>query len=577
MLAEMYIRDLAVIEETRIVLKPGLTVLSGEEGAGKSLIVDALCLLLGGRASTTLIRTGASAALVEGIFWIDRDDDGVAAVLHEAGIETDADGSLIISREVQEQGRSVARVNGRAVPVSLLRDLGHRLIDIHSQMEHLSLLNSQRQMDILDSYAGLLQRRESLAGKIERLQETARELSGITGEDARRRRELLSYQVAEIEAAGICQGEDETLQQERLILQRAQTLKEECYRAYGMLYEEDRSAATLVHTAAKALQGMASIDPSLQPHLEALESAQAEIEQTARDLHHYADAVSSRSERLAQIEDKLELLRQLKSKYGPTIDDVIEFAHRSREELQSFEEQEERRFSLETELSTARREVEELAIELSAARQEAAQGLTSIVNGELADLGMPWARFDISVRTAEQASCWQHSGACGICGPCGIDRVEYLASTNPGEPLKPLAEIASGGETCRFMIALKSGLQSADWTPLLVFDEIDMGIGGRSAHIVGKRLAALARNRQVICITHLPQIACYAHNHYKVTKDISSGHAASSVEHLDAETRLEELAAMLGSKAEDSMLMSASDLLKHAEDERKELVASRAD
>jgi DNA repair protein RecN (Recombination protein N) len=573
MLLELYIKNLAVIEETRVILRPGFTVFSGEEGAGKSLLVDALCLLLGGRASTSLIRSGATSALVEGLFIIPEGDESTAGLLREAGIEVDSDGNLILSREIQEQGRSIARVNGRAVPVSLLRELGQRLMDIHSQMEHLSLLNTQRQMDILDSFARLHERRTHLAGAVSDLHEKTQWLNRLTCDDVRDRRELLEYQISEIEEADVQPGEDEVLQQERQILQHAQTLKEECYAAYAMLYADDRSAASMVHHAHRSVQGMLAIDPALQQHLDALESARAELEQTARELRSYADTVASRPERLVQLEERLELLRHLRSKYGPGLEDVNEYAHRGRIELESLQTDEEQRCLLERELHELEKEAAEQALEISKARQASAGDLTGIVNDELAHLGMPWARFEVSLRQEEQDNGLPTPEGRYSYNECGIDIIEFMASTNPGEPLKPLAEIASGGETCRFMLALKSSLQSSDPVPLLVFDEIDIGMGGRSAHIVGKRLAALARDRQVICITHLPQIACFAQNHYLVLKEVSSGQAVTRIEHLEEKPRLEELAVMLGSRANEQMLQSAEELLRQAEGEREEMVA----
>lgn len=575
MLIELYIKNLAVIEETRIALKPGLTIVSGEEGSGKSLLVDALCLLLGGRASTALIRSGASTAFVEGIFWVSPDDKSLTTALHEAGIEIESDGTLILSREVQEQGRSIARANGKAVPLTLLRELGQRLMDIHSQMEHLSLLNPQHQLYILDSYAHLLKDRDYLEGKVAELNSKAQKLTTLTGEKAQSRCELLEYQISEIGSADVRPGEDESLQQERQVLQRAQTIKEECYAAYAALYADDRSATSLVHYAARALQGTVSIDPALQQQLNTLESAMVELEQTARELRCYADALAFRSDRLEQIEQRLELLRHLKSKYGPTLENVIEFADRGREELESIQAQQAQRCYLEEKRRMLEIEVAEHALELSRARQDSARGLTEIVNEELADLGMPWARFDISLRQEEHSDGLPTPQGKYSYNQYGIDRIEFLASTNPGEPLKPLAEIASGGETCRFMLALKSSLQSTDPVPLLVFDEIDIGIGGRSAHIVGRRLAALACSRQVICITHLPQIACFGQNHYRVLKEVVSGRAVTRIECLEERPRVEELAVMLGSKGNGHMLQSAEELLRRAKEEERERVAIR--
>jgi len=568
MLWELHIRNLAVIDDLRLEFGEGLTVLSGDEGAGKSLLVDALCLLTGGKASTALIRSGASTALVEGIFRIPPDSGDLALVLEEAGLGVEADGSLIVAREIHEQGRSAARVNGRAVPVSLLRELGQRLMDIHSQMEHLSLLGSQRQMDLLDGYGGLLPLRSNLAGKVSALREKARELSLMSGESPQRERELLEYQVTEIDRANIQPGEDETLEREYRILQRAQELKEQCYATCSMLYTDERSATGLGHQAIKALQRATSINPALQSQVEGLESAVVELEEIARGLSRYAEEVEDSPERLQQVEERLDLLRQIKRKYGPTLEDVLRFADEARGKLQGLESREERRRQLETECQRLRAEAGELAQSLSLARQEAARRLAELVNSELSELGMAWARFDISLTREECKGGLPAYQSTYSFGQHGIDRIQYLASTNPGEPLRPLADIASGGETCRFMLALKTAVRQADSIPTLVFDEIDAGVGGRNAHVVGKKLAALARDRQVVCITHLPQIACFGDKHYRVVKDVSLAQAVTFIEHLQGDSRVRELATMLGSTRKP-MLESAQELLKRAGEKDK--------
>lgn len=573
MLVELYVKNLAVIEELRVELGSGLTVISGEEGAGKSLLVDALCLLKGGRASTSLVRSGAPAAVVEGVFWMSPDNTELAAALQEAGIPLETDGSLILAREVREQGRNIARVNGRAVPVSLLQELGHLLMDVNSQMEHISLLNPQRQLELLDSYGGLLERRKSLASKIGEFRDKARELGSLDDKNTNRQRELLEYQVAEIDGAEIGPDEDEDLEQERQVLRRAHALKEGCHHACSSLYDDELSATGLIHQATRALRGIVAIDPTLSPHLEALESATAELEETALELRRYAEAVESRSGHLEQVEKRLELLQRLKLKYGPSLPDVVEFADRAREEMKGLEAREQSRHLLEEEFRTIEAEAGEGSEELSGTRQVAAGALTEMVNRELSDLGMPWAKFDISLRKEECHDGLPTSQGRYAYNQYGIDRVEFLGATNPGEPLRRLTDIASGGETCRYMLALKSALRKADPVFTLVFDEIDAGIGGRNAHTIGRKLAALAQDRQVICITHLPQIACYGQNHYRVVKEVSSGRAVTRVEHLDSGSRLEELAAMLGLSANGPKMESAQELLRCAESSRRDCAA----
>ena len=364
-----------MIEDLRLDFGQGLTVLSGDEGAGKSLLVDALCLLSGAKAASGLIRNGASTALVEGIFHVPPDADNLTPVLEEAGLSIEADGSLIIAREIQEQGRSVARVNGRVVPVSLLREIGQNLIDIHGQMEHLSLLQPQRQLELLDAYGGLLALRGQMADKVSQLRKTAQDLS-LTSEDrAERQRQLLEYQLAEVEQANIRPGEDEALDQEWRMLQRGQEFKEQCYAAYSMLYADDSSAATLARQAIKSLGQAISINPALQPQVEGLEGAVVELEETARVLSRYIETVDDSPQRLQQVEERLELLRRLKRKYGPTLEDVFRFHEELASGVHTLEEERRARDKLLEELQRFSSLLASMAEQLSRKRKEKAKDL----------------------------------------------------------------------------------------------------------------------------------------------------------------------------------------------------------
>lgn len=563
MLAELYIRNLAVIEELRLEFGKGLTVLSGDEGVGKSIIVDALSLLLGERGSNGLIRTKADSALVEGVFEFEPGSD-LEAILHEAGLDAETDGGLILTRELQAQGRNIARVNGRAVSVSLLKEIGRHLIDIHKQTENLSILDHQRQIDLLDDFGGLLECRRNLARKITELRDKIRDSESLTGKDVERRRDLLEYQLAEIERATILPNEDEALQQEERILKRIETLRESCSSAYSKAYFDDQCAAGLLHQATKALQNAATIDASLAGYLEALESASLEIEETARDLRRYTDNLETGGERLAEVEARLRLLRELKNKYGGSLEEVIAFAAKARQELESLKSLDDRRQQLQQEKRKLEQEAGALAQKLSTGRQKTILGLTERVNNELTELGLPWAEFQISLKQEEDQNGLDVLGRRYSYSQDGIDKVTFLGTTNPGVPLMPLAEIASGGETCRFMLALKSALQQVDRVPTLVFDEVDSGVGGRGAQVIGRKLVALAGNRQVVAITHLPQIACFGDHHYHVTKEIVSGRAFTRVEHVDGESRVQELAAMLGSRTNHAMKETAQELINEA-------------
>ncbi len=560
MLWELRIKNLAVIADLRLVFQQGLTILSGDEGAGKSLLVDALCLLAGGKATTNLIRSGTSGALVEGIFDIKAENSDLISLLETNGIEVEADGTLIISREIHEQGKTIARLNGQAVPVSLLRKLGQRFIDIHSQMEHLSLLDPQHQINLLDGYGGLIALRNELGLKIGQIRRNLGELALLSEGISERERDLLEYQIEEIDRASIQPGEDKELEQEHQILQRSQELKDYCHTAHGLLYADDCSAIGLVHQAVKSLERAASINPILQPKVEAIATAAVELEEATRDLNAYKERVDDSSERLKQVEERLTLLRQLKRKYGSTLEQVLQSFEDAKQKLEINDSLDDRLQQLNTERQRLQTEAGDLAGRLSLAREEAAGSLARLVNSELAEVGMSWASFNVDIVREEcEDGLPVYNGNYSFTQN-GIDRMQFLASTNPGEPPRPLADIASGGETCRFMLALKSALHRADPIPTLVFDEIDAGVGGRNANVVGKKLAALARNRQVICITHLPQIACFGDNHYLVMKDVSLPRSTTSIEHLKGKQRVRELAAMLGG-INKPMLESAQELL----------------
>ena len=567
MLWELHIKDMAVINDLRLGFKQGLTVLSGDEGAGKSLLVDAFCLLSGGKATTNLIRTCASKTVVEGIFNINVENRDLTSLLEANGIDIEPGGTLIISREVHEQGRSIARVNGRAVPVSLLRELGQQLTDIHSQMEHLSLLNSHHQMTLLDRHGGQIPLRNELGVKIGEYRRISKELDSLSEDNPKIERDLLEYQIAEIDQAGIQLGEDESLEQEHRILQCARELNEHCHNAHAMLYSDDCSAIGLVQQAVKALEQAALIDPGLQQRIETIRTAAVELDEAARDLNSYIEKVDDIPGHLLEVEERLALLRQLKRKYGLTLEQVLQSLDDARQKLAAIDSLEERRQELEKERQRLEVEAGNLAEELSHAREKKASTLARAVNSELAELGMPWARFDIDLAREESKDGLPAYGSKYSFTQYGIDRVQFLASTNPGEPMRPLADIASGGETCRFMLALKSALRQADSIPTPGFDEIDAGVGGRNANAVGKKLAALAQDRQVICITHLPQIACFGDSHYRVVKEVNLAQSVTSIEHLQGDKRVQELAAMLGG-IKKPMLESAQELLTGARDNR---------
>lgn len=580
MLSELHIKNFAVIEDAQLSLRPGLSIISGEEGSGKSLIVDALGVLLGARATTGFIRNGTSTARVEGIFWLSAEImDKLSILLQESAIEVDSDGMLIISRELQQQGRSIARINSRAVPLSLLRQIGQKLVDIHGQMDYISLLDSHHQLDLLDAHGNLIGLRNKLADTIDALRQTIRDLSSVNSPKTDGRLELLKYQIEEIERADLKQTEDQALQERHNVLCRAEALKENCLKAYDSLYGEERSATVLIHEALVSLRELKSNDPAILAHKKHLEDAIASLEETARELRNYGETIEADATQLEEIEQRLNLLNSLKRKYGATLEDVISFYSKAKSELDAIESQQERSAHLDKEKERLECDASKQAEELSLSRRRAATSLTELINEELSDLGLPWAKFDICLRREEDATGLPTArGKRFAFTREGIDHIEFMVTTNPGEPMRPLSKIASGGETCRIMLALKSALKRVDPIPTLVFDEIDGAIGGRSGDTMGRKLATLARQHQVLCITHLPQIACFGDSHIRLIKDTTSGRAYTRVETIEGQSRIEELAAMLGSEqTEKTMLNGAGKLLRKAQawkEREKELVTA---
>ncbi len=571
MLLELDIRDFAIAEHVRVPLGPGLTVITGETGAGKSILIDALQLLLGGRADAGTVRAGAPSAHVEGIFTFDEEmlGDGLREQLSEAGIAAE-DEMLIVSREISLDGRarSAARVNGRAVVQSLLAALGTRLVDIHGQTDHVSLLQPATHIELLDRFGGLAAPRHAFA-------EPAAQLRGVRAEIARlvsderervRRQERLRFEAEEIEAAQLRPDEEDEVRAERQLLANAEQLAELADSAHAALAGGGRGAAAIdsLGRTADLLGQLAALDERLTEDAAAAAALQEQAADLARTLRSYRDAVEFNPARLAAADERLTLINTLKRKYGATLAAVIDYGAQAAHELAELEGSEERLDGLRGEAGRLLTALSARAEELSAAREQAARRLVEAVERELDDLRMTDARFAVQFTrrpAADGLPCAVPLTAVLEHGPpeagspaaaalafdqSGIDRVEFLVSLNPGEPLRPLARVASGGETSRLMLALKSVLGDADAVPTLVFDEIEAGLGGRSAGVVAQKLSALAERHQVICISHLPQIAAAAATHLVAAKEVSGGRTRAALAAVSGEERVRELAAMLG-------------------------------
>lgn len=586
MLAELRIANFAIIDSLTLRFCPGFNVLTGETGAGKSIIIDAVDMLLGGKAGQEVIRSGAEATLVEGVFQLSPAGQAALAPLLEAeGLEGDDPAVLVLARELRRGGRTVARVNGRAVALSVLKEIGNRLVDIHGQSDHLTLMRPREHIHLLDRYAGLLAQREQVAGLVRRLAAVRKELASLRRDqrELARRVDLLSFQAEEIEAAHLTPGEDKELESERRRLANAEQLLRLTEAARVRLAEgdgEQPAASDLVSEASGYLARLAGVDPDAAPLLEAAEALADQLSELIYALESYAGEIEFNPERLNEVEERLSLIHTLKRKYGDTIEEVIAFGRRAREELALLENAEVRTAELEEEEERLLREVGRLGAALSAARREAARRMAEAVERELADLRMARARFAVDFRwepaadgavvTAKDAPPGQPAGRYAF-DATGLDTVEFLVSANPGEPLKPLVKVASGGETSRLMLALKTVLGRADETPTLIFDEIDVGIGGRVGATVGRKLWELTaapgdeptRNgrHQVLCITHLPQLAAFGDAHFAVRKQVVGDRTVTEVVQLEGPQRVQELAAMLGSTS-DAGRESVEEMLK---------------
>ncbi len=569
MLSELRIRDLAIIDELDLVFGPGFNVLTGETGAGKSIIIDAVNLLLGDRASLEVVRAGAERSEVEGTFLLDRGSSArLAPLLAENGLEGDQADLLVLAREVRANGRSVARVNGRAVNSALLADVGGQLVDVHGQGEHLSLLREREHVGLLDRYAGLEAERSAVGDLVRRLRAVRRDLESLRQDERERARriDLLTYQVEEIGAAHLIPGEDVELDGERRRLANAEQLASLTNEAVLLLQQgegEGSGALDLLGLAEGALARLARIDPDTERLSDQLTEAEALLDDLARELERYRDAVEFNPQRLQQVEERSHLIHSLERKYGDGIEEVLHYAERAAAELETITHAGERIAELEAAENELLAELGRRGAALSAARRSAGERMARAIEGELADLQMARARFAVQISwTPDGAGAVVDADNAALAGERqgryafdshGLDEVVFLVSANPGEPLRPLAKVASGGETSRLMLALKTVLGRADETPTLIFDEIDQGIGGRVGTTVGRKLWGLTTSgdsqgirHQVLCITHLPQLAAYGDLHFHVAKRVAGQRTVTNVQKLSGDERVAELADMMG-------------------------------
>ncbi len=549
MLSHLIIRNFAIIEHLEIPFHPGFTVLTGETGAGKSIIIDALNLLLGGRASTEVIRTDEDEAVVEGVF----EPTGpaaaeVSALLDARGIEFD--GQLIIRRIVSRSGRNKVFINGSLSTVATLGELTRDLVDISGQHEHYSLVRVDEHIDLLDSFAGFEEELQEMALVFEDVRKLRRELRDLREDDRERlhRVDFLRYQLTEIDAAQLVRGEEEKHESEVDRLKHAEKISDAVRAAAGHTYNNQGAAVELLGEALTAMRRVESYDESLLELAGRLEEAQILVNDIARDLQEYDVDMDADSSRLDKLIERLETIKKLRRKHGSSIEEILDHADEMRRELNRLENAEEHGEELKKKLQQAREKGFVLALALSKKRRAAALKLEEEIEGQLQDLNMARARFVISFSPEElpgPAALEAEDGG-PVLHQRGLDEIEFLLAANVGEEPRPLARIASGGELSRIMLAIKSVLVERDTISTYVFDEVDTGIGGQTADVVGAKIQAAADAHQVLCITHLASIASRSDHHYLVEKDLVDGRTQSTIRPLEDDERVEEIACMLG-------------------------------
>ena len=553
MLREIRVRNFAVIDAVTAVFGPGLNVLTGETGAGKSMLIDAIVLVRGARAQTDIIRTDTDTATVEAVFDVEPHDP-VAAVLDDAGLALD-DGQLVVRRELAQSGRHRAFVNDSPVTVGLLERLGDHLVEIHGQHEHQRLLEPARQLDLLDRFGDAEEMRERVGDIFARHRTAWAEVERMRAaeRDRAQREDLLRFQLSELDGARLREGEEEELRAERRRLQHAERLIVGLAEVGGLLDEDESSAASRLHRAGRLLRELARFDPMFAAPADTIDGAGSLIEDALSAVRELRGRVTAIPGRLEEVDERLDALTRLKRKYGDTEAAMLAFRDGAAGELEKLDRHEEILATQEKTLAALEAELAQAAVALSERRRKAADRLAGEAERELRQLGMDRARFAVAVEPGSMADL----------GPRGLDRVEFRLSANPDEDVRPLAKVVSGGELSRTMLSLKAVLARADRVPTMIFDEVDAGIGGRVAAVVAQKLARAAEGRQVLCVTHLAPIAARATHHVRVWKGLRAGRTRVSAEVLTGEARVEEIARMVaGERVTDTARGHARELLE---------------
>jgi len=576
MLLELRIDNFAIIQNLDLRFKPGLTTFTGETGAGKSILLDGITCLVGGKTDVTMIRSDAERASLEAVFSIpDTNRPAMNEILYREELMDDPN-LLTLSREIRREGRSVARVNGRSVSQNILKELGTFLIDIHGQSEHLSLLNIHQHLGLLDRFADIGETQSAYRLVYHQQRKIQKELNELrqAEKDAARMTDLLNYQIQEIDVAHVQPGEEADLRQELSRLANAEKLSSLAKNALILLDEgspDSQSITELMGEVAQSMIALANIDQSLKDLSEQTSSISALTGDISRELQVYLDNIEYNPKRLEQVEERLSLITNLKRKYGENEEAILDFAQRARLQMEKITHAEERIEELEAQEKELKVKLTGQALALSELRKQASQKLGLSLESELNDLRMSGARFavDIQYKPDDQGLSISDDQTVKY-DENGIDQVEFLIAPNPGEGLKPLVKIASGGETSRLMLALKNVLAQADTIPTLIFDEIDQGIGGRVGAVVGEKLWNLGRQHQVFCVTHLPQLAAYGNQQYRVYKEVSDGRTLTHVVNLEDAARITELAIMFGGESQANRI-AAQETLQNARERKATL------
>lgn len=559
MLTELYVENFALIESLHVYLTSGLNVLTGETGAGKSLIIDAVGLLMGGRASQDFIRGGANKALVQGVFSL-IDFPDLADDLKEAGFQLEED-TVILSREIMRSGKNISRINFRVVPLSFFRDISRRLINIHGQHEHITLLEEHNQLTLLDSFGGkeILDLKEKVKLNYHEVRKLEKQLVKLNQDvqDAARRQDYLSYQVKEIESAQLLPREEEELLKEVKILRNTERLVSETHLAYEKLYgSREPGANDLISQAINIFKELAPLDPKIEQIMDKVNEVYYLLEDVIGEIGAYSENIINNPNRLESVENRLILINKLKKKYGNSVEDILKFVDQAKNELEKIISRDNIIKQLEKNLIKEQEKYRLLCTQLTELRKKAGNELSQAITKELNQLQMDHAKFAVGITESEKKFT-------------GVDNVQFLISPNPGEDFKPVARFASGGEISRIMLGIKVILTRIDKVPTLIFDEIDSGLGGKAVYSVAEKLEFISYYTQIICVTHSPVVASFAHNHLHIFKECITGRTLTTIIKLEGEQILNELSRMLaGDYATETTIAQAEELIKAAQKQK---------